>query len=174
SASGRRPDPREDGVLFRFLNTSKRAAAVDWTSASGRERVLDLAAGADIVVESLAPGTIEDLGLVPAAVWERNRRVTVVSISAFGRGGPWSLRPATEFTLQAWCGSTAARGTTDRPPLAAGGRLGEWLGGAGAAAAAPPARPRARPGRRGAHVGPSLLAETARPLGPHTLGGERR
>ena len=169
SASGRPSDPREDGVLFRFLNTTKRAAAVDYTSAAGRACVLDLAAGADIVVESLAPGTIEDLGLGPAAVWERNRRVTVVSISAFGRGGPWSLRPATEFTLQAWCGSTAARGTTDRPPLAAGGRLGEWLGGAYAAAAALAAWHGARRDGHGEHVDLSLLEVMALTMAPNTM-----
>jgi crotonobetainyl-CoA:carnitine CoA-transferase CaiB-like acyl-CoA transferase len=169
SASGRAPDPGEDGVLFRFLNTSKRAAVVDYTSPEGLERILDLAAGADIVVESLATGTIEDLGLGPAAVWQRNRRVTVVSISPFGRGGPWSLRPATEFTLQAWCGSTAARGTTDRPPLAAGGRLGEWLGGAYAAAVALAAWHGARRDGRGEHVDLSLLEVMALTMAPNTM-----
>ena len=41
TASGGMPDADEDGVLFRFLNTSKRAAAIDYATPPGRERVLD-------------------------------------------------------------------------------------------------------------------------------------
>src|SRR5262245_49482181 len=149
SASGRSLAAGEDGVLFRFLHTSNRTAAIDGPTGAGRERVLALAADADLVIESFAPGTVESLGLGPADVWRRNERLSFVSISPFGRGGPWSRRPATEFTLQALCGSTACRGTSDRPPIAAGGRLGEWLGGANAPVAAPTARLDQRGGGRG-------------------------
>jgi crotonobetainyl-CoA:carnitine CoA-transferase CaiB-like acyl-CoA transferase len=169
SASGRSLAAGEDGVLFRFLNTSKRSAAVDCATAAGRERVLALAADADLVVESFAPGAIEDLGLGPAAVWPRNPRVSFVSISPFGRGGPWSQRPATEFTLQAWCGSTAARGTPDRPPIAAGGRLGEWLGGTYAAVAALTAHHATRRGARGTHVDLALLEVMALTMAPNSM-----
>src|SRR5437867_739216 len=63
TASGTALSLDEDGVLFRFLNTSKRSAAVDYTTADGRERVLALAADAELVIESMTPGTIEALGL---------------------------------------------------------------------------------------------------------------
>jgi crotonobetainyl-CoA:carnitine CoA-transferase CaiB-like acyl-CoA transferase len=169
SASGRLLDLGEDGVLFRFLNTSKRSAAVDYRSVAGRERLLALATEADLVVESFTPGTIEALGLGPEALWQRNSRVSVVSISPFGRGGPWSRRPATEFTLQAWCGSTASRGTADRPPIAAGGRLGEWLGGAYAAAAALTAYHGARRTGRGEHVDLALLEVMSLTMAPNTM-----
>ena len=169
TASGQRLGADEDGVLFRFLNTSKRSAALDYTSAAGREQILALAADADLVVESFAPGTIEALGLGPQVLWERNRRVSMVSISPFGRGGPWSERPATEFTLQAWCGSTAARGTPDRPPIAAGGRLGEWLGGAYAAVAALTAYYATRQSRRGEYVDLALLEVMALTMAPNAM-----
>lgn len=169
TASGQTLHASEDGALFRFLNTSKRSAVVDHTTPAGRERILALAAEADIVVESFEPGTIEALGLGPAAVWERERRVSFVSISSFGRGGPWSRRPATEFTLQAWCGSTAARGTPERPPIAAGGRLGEWLGGTYAAVAALTAHRGARRSGRGEHVDLALLEVMALTMAPNTM-----
>ncbi len=60
----------------------------------------------------------------------------VVTITPFGRDGPWVGRPWTEFTLQAACGSTGQRGLPERPPLAAGGRIGEWVAGTYAALAA--------------------------------------
>lgn len=61
--------------------------------------------------------------------------LVVVCITPFGMDGPWAARPATEFTLQAACGSTGGRGDPDGPPLAAGGRIGEWVTGIYAAVA---------------------------------------
>ena len=89
TASGQTLRTGDDGALFRFLNTSKRSAVIDHTTSAGRERLLALAAAADIVVESFAPGTIEALGLGPAALWERERRVSFIPslpLDAAGRG----------------------------------------------------------------------------------------
>ncbi|HVO24202.1 MAG TPA: CoA transferase [Candidatus Margulisiibacteriota bacterium] len=168
TASGTPLPAHEDGVLFRFLNTSKRGAVIDYTTDSGRDRLLVLAAAADLLIESTEPARIEALGLAPHALWEHNRALSLVSISSFGRHGPWSNRPATEFTLQAWCGSTAARGTPDQPPIAAGGRLGEWLGGAYAAVAALTAYHGARRSGQGAHVDLSLFEVMALTMAPNT------
>src|SRR5262249_31712018 len=82
TASGQALAAGADGVLFRFLNTSKRSAVLDYASVAGRARLLALSADADLIVESLAPGAIEGLGLGPNAVWERNRQVSLISISA--------------------------------------------------------------------------------------------
>jgi crotonobetainyl-CoA:carnitine CoA-transferase CaiB-like acyl-CoA transferase len=108
----------EDSALFRFLNTSKRSVV---------GTVDDLAAGADVVVGN---GDLDLEGLRAA-----HPHLVVVSITPFGRTGPWADRPATEFTLQAACGCTGSRGRTDRPPLAVGGRFGEHLAGVHAALA---------------------------------------
>ena len=111
----------DDGALFRFLNTSKRSVVGE----VGDGPVDELVAAADLVVESSALDRLD-----VSALHRANPRVTVLSISPFGRRGPWAERPATDFTLQAWCGSTGGRGVPDGPPLHAGGRLGEWVGGA--------------------------------------------
>jgi crotonobetainyl-CoA:carnitine CoA-transferase CaiB-like acyl-CoA transferase len=57
----------------------------------------------------------------------------VITVSDFGWAGPWTDVPATEFTLQAWCGSTGSRGEPERPPIAVGGDLGEFIAGSYAA-----------------------------------------
>ena len=167
TASGNPLAPDEDGVLFRFLNASKRSAVVDYATEQGREDLLRLAAAADLVIDSMQPGRMEALGVGPNAAWTANAALSWVSISPYGRGGPWSNRPATEFTLQASCGSTAARGTTDRPPIAAGGRLGEWLGGAYAAVAALTAYHGARASGRGEHIDLSLFEVMALTMAPN-------
>jgi crotonobetainyl-CoA:carnitine CoA-transferase CaiB-like acyl-CoA transferase len=107
------------GGLFEYLNASKRSVTA---------RHEELLAAADVVVTN-SPAD--------AARWHEEIPLLVaVSISPFGADGPWAGRPATEFTLQAACGSTGSRGLPERPPLAVGGRLGEWVTGTYAAVAA--------------------------------------
>jgi crotonobetainyl-CoA:carnitine CoA-transferase CaiB-like acyl-CoA transferase len=137
------------GALFKFLNTSKRSIVGD----PADDPVRDLIAAADVVVDSAGPRPRDAL---EAAV-SGNPGLVAVSISPFGLTGPWADRAATEFVLQAWCGSTGSRGTRDRPPVAAGGRLGEWIGGAYAAVGGVAAWKQARLTGRGERVDVSLL-----------------
>ena len=116
-----------DGALFRFLNTSKLSVVGSVDS----ERVAGLLEGADLVFEA---GELNDDEL--AGLRTRHPQLVIASITPFGRSGPYRDRPATEFTLQGWCGSIASRGAPDRDPLYAGGRLGEWISGVYAAVGA--------------------------------------
>jgi crotonobetainyl-CoA:carnitine CoA-transferase CaiB-like acyl-CoA transferase len=106
------------GALFDYLNAGKRSV----TDAAA------LADEADVVLsDETAP---------PDELSPRHPAQVTVTITPFGRSGPWVGRPWTEFTLQAACGSTGQRGVPEEPPLAAGGRVGEWAAGTYAAVAA--------------------------------------
>src|SRR5439155_152637 len=128
------------GGLFEFLNTSKRSVQGDDA---------ELVAAADVLVS--------DVAVDIAQLHARNPALVLVTITPFGCDGPWADRPATEFTLQAACGSTGSRGLPERPPLAAGGRVGEWMGGTYAAVGALAALRAARRSGRGEHVDVALL-----------------
>jgi crotonobetainyl-CoA:carnitine CoA-transferase CaiB-like acyl-CoA transferase len=147
------------GALFEFLHTSKRVVVGE----PGDDHVLDLCARADIVVESGRPGSLD-----VAALHAHNPALVVVSITPFGQGGPWRDRPATEFTLQAWCGSTGSRGEPERPPVAAGGRIGEWVAGTYAAVGAVAAWRTAQRTGRGDHVDVALLDAMALTMNTYT------
>lgn len=69
------------------------------------------------------------------AVRAEHPHLVVVTVTPYGLDGPWAGRPATELTLQAACGSTGSRGDPARRPVAAGGRIGEWVSGTYAALA---------------------------------------
>jgi crotonobetainyl-CoA:carnitine CoA-transferase CaiB-like acyl-CoA transferase len=127
--------------LFDFLHTSKRS--VHW----GHEA--PLVTTADVVVAGLDWD-------VPAAGRAAPGQV-IVTISPFGSTGPWVDRPATEFTLQATCGSTGGRGFPGETPLATGGHLGEWLAGTYAAVGAVAGWWRATHTGQGDHVDVALL-----------------
>ena len=133
SASGRPIAAGGSGLLFEYLNASKRGVVADLATASGRGQVLELIASADIVIESFGPDGADGLGVGWEALRERNPRGSLVSISPWGGSGPWAHRPSTEFTLQAAVGSLANRGHPDLGPACAGGRIGEWIPGVYAA-----------------------------------------
>lgn len=126
TASGRELDG-EDGVLFQYLNASKRSVVLDLEDPA----LAELWAGAHLVIESGQLSDEQILGLRDA-----HPHLGVVSITPWGRTGPCRDDASTEFTLQALCGSMAGRGTPDREPLHAGGRLGEWIAGVNGAVAA--------------------------------------
>jgi crotonobetainyl-CoA:carnitine CoA-transferase CaiB-like acyl-CoA transferase len=157
TASGTGIAEGEDGALFQHLNASKRSVVADLTTAAGRQLFCDLAARSDVVVESFAPGTLAAIGLTLDALQAGNPALSLVSISPWGGTGPWAHRPATEFTLQAATGSTAHRGRRDRVPVAAGGRLGEWVAGTFAAVGAVCAWLGARKTGQGQHVDVSMF-----------------
>ena len=130
SASGA-PIPTDgEGALFAFLSAGKRRVVADPDDLGP---VRALLAEADAAVWSRGSGVAE--ALPPAVLHETAPQLTVTSITPFGLEGPWSDRPATEFTLQAWSGGVIGlgRGTPDRPPVFVGGQVGEWLSGVYAA-----------------------------------------
>ncbi|MFO0687303.1 MAG: CoA transferase [Myxococcota bacterium] len=146
TASGQELGDR-DGALFQFLNTSKKSVV----GAPDDAHVLELVAGADLVVETFEPGVIERLDLC-----NRFPGLVVLSISPYGRGGPISNAPAADITIQAHSGAISVRGLPSQPPIMCGGRITEWIGGTFAAVAGLAAVTRAQRFGQGEHVDFSL------------------
>jgi len=146
SASGTPLDG--DGPLYHYLAAGKRSRAA---------KLPELLADADIVLLTATPAGAAALGVDPDVLRSANPAAVLVTISDFGWTGPWAERPATEFTLQAWCGATGFRGIPERPPVSIGGGVGEYVGGVCAAAGAVAARRWAAATGVGDQVDVSLL-----------------
>ncbi|MDM4139559.1 MULTISPECIES: CoA transferase [Mycobacterium] len=116
------------GALFGYLAAGKRSV-VD----HGQPEIASLLAGADLVITDLTDGWTLD-----AITAHTTAAAVVVAVTPFGTTGPYveNQVAANEFILQALCGSIAGRGWPGDEPVQAGGRLGEWLAGSFAAAAA--------------------------------------
>jgi crotonobetainyl-CoA:carnitine CoA-transferase CaiB-like acyl-CoA transferase len=108
------------GAMFLASNAGKRSLAVDLGDDRGREVVLRLAEGADVLVQSLRPGTAEQHGLGSAELRARNPRLVYCSIGAFGSRGPLSGRPGYDPLLQAASGIMSVTGEADGPPVRVG------------------------------------------------------
>lgn len=154
----------EDGALFRYLNASKRSVvgALDEVRREGDDQAAPrgeteaLIASADLLIEDLPPGTYDRHEL-----HQRHPGLVIVTITPFGLTGPLAECPATDFTIQAECGSIGARGRPGGEPYQAGGGIAMWTGGCFAAVAALAAIRRAHATGHGEHIDFSLLEMTA-------------
>lgn len=69
---------------YAILNRRKRAFEVDFKDSAQRNRVLELMAEADVVVEQFRPGVADRLGIGPEAAVEVNPRIIYCSINGYG------------------------------------------------------------------------------------------
>jgi crotonobetainyl-CoA:carnitine CoA-transferase CaiB-like acyl-CoA transferase len=111
----------EDGSnvspLFLYLNTNKKSVCLDLKEQADRQKLLDLARTADIVVENFRPGTLDKLGLGYRSLERANPGLIVTSLSNFGQNGPYNVYEGTELTLSALTGMMYMTGTSEREPL---------------------------------------------------------
>jgi alpha-methylacyl-CoA racemase len=63
---------------------------LDLKAPAGANAFLELARGADVVIESFRPGVVDRLGIGYAAVRERNPRIVYCSTSGYGQDGPYA------------------------------------------------------------------------------------
>jgi crotonobetainyl-CoA:carnitine CoA-transferase CaiB-like acyl-CoA transferase len=89
---------------FANLNRGKRSVALDLTTEEGRAAVLDLARGADVLVENFRPGVMERLGLDYDQVRSVQPAIVYVSITGFGDDGPYARQPVFDPVIQGLTG----------------------------------------------------------------------
>lgn len=122
------PHPEKSGLFF-FLNTNKRSVALDFASARGREALLEIVAGADVLIENLLPPSARSLGLDYPSLREAHPGLVVVSITPFGQTGPY--RNWNGYDLNAYHLTGASHrycGRPGEPPLEHGTFAADFYG----------------------------------------------
>jgi benzylsuccinate CoA-transferase BbsE subunit len=112
------PHP-DRSLLFWFYNTSKRGVTLDLHKPAGQEIFKQLAATADVVVESFAPGTLASRGLGYEELKRMNPQLVFTSISPFGQTGPYRDHRTSDTVAEALGGMIYTNGAPDEPPLRA-------------------------------------------------------
>lgn len=100
---------------FVWLNRSKESVVLDLKSDEGLGALTTLVMGADVFVQNLAPGAVERLGFGPSAALALNPRLIHVSISGYGRGGPYEDKKAYDLLVQCEAGLLSVTGSADVP-----------------------------------------------------------
>ncbi|GAA5051631.1 crotonobetainyl-CoA:carnitine CoA-transferase CaiB-like acyl-CoA transferase [Thermocatellispora tengchongensis] len=118
-APTRRREPLHEGVSLYFAthNANKRGITLDLRDSADRGRLLDLAAGADILIETERPGALDRLGIGADALLARNPALVVVSITDFGQTGPYRDWIGTDWTHLALGGVLSRSGIPGREPV---------------------------------------------------------
>ena len=107
----------EDSLIWQSYARGKRSVVLDLESDEGRRQLVELARGADAVIESADVGAMDALGIGYEALAEINPGLIYVAITPFGASGPKAGWPATDLTVAAAAGPMIQSGDRDRPPL---------------------------------------------------------
>lgn len=114
------PDP-EASLTHWAYNRGKKSVVLDLDgSEADRDALRRLAAGADVLVESRAPGAMAALGLGPDDLAAVNPALVYASITPFGQDGPKAHWAATDLTVWAAAGPLVLTGDDDRAPVRPG------------------------------------------------------
>ncbi|MBQ0864788.1 CaiB/BaiF CoA-transferase family protein [Streptomyces sp. RK75] len=113
---GHGPSKNGIGLWWKLLGRNKRTIALDLSCAEGRDVLLRLAAGADVVVENFRPGTLERWGLGWEELSAANPRLVLARVTGFGQFGPYAHRPGFGTLAEAMSGFAALTGEPDGPP----------------------------------------------------------
>jgi CoA:oxalate CoA-transferase len=114
---------------FAMLNANKRTITLNLKTPRGKELLLGLAAGADVLVENFAPGVMGRLGLDASILQKANPRLICGSSSGYGKTGPYREYPAMDLTVQAMVGVIDTTGYPGAPPVKAGPAMADFLAG---------------------------------------------
>ena len=109
-----------ESTQFLTFNRNKRSLSVNLKEREGLKIVQDLAADADVMIESFRAGTLDRRGLGYEAIKKTNPGVVYCSISGYGRTGPMADMPGYDLLIQAYSGLMSLTGDPEGSPLRIG------------------------------------------------------
>ncbi len=107
-------DTRARGLASHFVwtNRSKQSLTLDIKQSQAHDALMRLIdQEADVVVQNLAPGAAERLGLGWAALHARKPSVILCDISGYGNDGPYRDKKAYDLLIQSEAGFVSTTGT---------------------------------------------------------------
>lgn len=123
------PYQSEMSAYFLSANRNKRSIAVDLKTEAGRQLVLDLIKGSDVLIENFRPGTMEKLGIGYDKARDINPGIIYCSLSGYGQSGPFREYPGYDLTLLSYTGLLSITGEEGRPPVKFGVPIADIVSG---------------------------------------------
>ena len=158
------------GLYHKMINRNKKSVTLDLRTPFGVEAVKRLVAEADVVVENYRTGVLERWGLDYEVLRAVNPAVVMLSITGFGRTGPYRERPGFGSLAEAFAGFSHINGHADGPPLSPSWGLGDCSTGIAAAFLVMVALfERTKRGGAGQHVDLAIYEQLLTMLGPQVI-----
>ena len=149
-----------DAAYFHSCNRGKESLVLDFRVAADRERVVQLAREADVLIENFKVGALEKYGLDYASLARLNPALVYCSISGFGQDGRYAERPGYDFVAQAMSGLMDITGEPGRPPQKVGVAVADIVTGLYGLIGIQAALAEREGSGRGQHVDVALLDST--------------
>ena len=110
-------DERVNGEASHFVwvNRSKESLTLDLKQPAALAVLQELVAGADVLVQNLAPGAAARMGLGAQVLQEKHPALIVCDISGYGEDGPYRDKKAYDLLIQSEAGFLSVTGTPDEP-----------------------------------------------------------
>ncbi len=115
------------------LDRGKRRIALDLKSSAGLAQAMDLAAGADALIDPMRPGVMERLGLGPAGCSKRNPALVYGRISGWGQSGPLAQAAGHDLNYVALSGLLSLSARRGQEPIVPPAVVGDGAGALGLA-----------------------------------------
>ncbi len=128
--------PGTVSAFYLAVNRNKRSIAIDLKRAAGRDVLLTLARGADVVVESFRPGVTAALGADARTLSAANPRLVYASITGYGQTGPRASRAGHDINYLGYAGVLDQTGVRGGAPALSNLQIADLLGGAASSAIA--------------------------------------
>ncbi|WP_423455092.1 CaiB/BaiF CoA transferase family protein [Ottowia sp. VDI28] len=110
-------DHRTRGLASHFVwtNRSKESLGLDLKQPAAQQVLSELIAGADVLVQNLAPGAAARMGLSFEALHALHPKLIVCDISGYGADGPYRDKKAYDLLIQSEAAFLSITGTKDEP-----------------------------------------------------------
>lgn len=117
-----RPDGTTEEVAAYFCaaNRGKTSVTCDFNDAGDLERLKDLIAEADVLIENFKVGGLARFGLDYETLSTRNPRLVYASVTGFGQTGPRRQQAGYDFMIQGMSGIMDLTGEPDGEPQKVG------------------------------------------------------
>lgn len=123
------PHIGDTSSAFLALNRNKRSAVIDLKKPAGKEALLRLVRGYDVLLEQFRPGVLDRLGLSHERLMAENPRLVVCALTGYGQDGPLKDRAGHDLNYLARAGVLGQQGPADGPPTVPGFQLADVSGG---------------------------------------------
>lgn len=107
-------------AYYHSANRGKRSVAIDFSTPEGTEKLKQLVASADVLIENFKFGGLKKYGLDYESLKPLNPRLVYCSITGFGHSGPYAPRAGYDFIIQGIGGLMSITGEPGREPQKVG------------------------------------------------------
>jgi crotonobetainyl-CoA:carnitine CoA-transferase CaiB-like acyl-CoA transferase len=121
---------------WKVYGRNKRSITLDYRTPQGRQLLLQLVQGSQILIENFVPGKLEQMDLAPDVLFQANPGLVIVRVSGWGQTGPYAGKPGFGTLVEAASGFASMNGDPDRPPVLPPLALADMVSGVYGASAA--------------------------------------